>query len=89
MKIKHHHSWDVSPKEAAKIQRNLACEIRLNWEIPFPQFVAGADISFSKCTTTVYAGVVILSFPSLELADEYSIKGLLKFPYVPGLLSFR
>jgi len=32
MKIKHLHSWDVSPKEAAKIQRNLACKVSLNWK---------------------------------------------------------
>ena len=89
MKIKHSHSWDVSPKEAAKIQRNLACKIRLNWKISLPQFVAGADISFSKGSTDVYAGVVILSFPSLKLIHAYSIKGRLKFSYVPGLLSFR
>ena len=36
-----------------------------------------------------YAGVVLLSFPSLQLTNEYSTKGLLKFPYIPGLLSFR
>ena len=61
MKIKHLHYWDVSPKEAANIQRNLACKIRLNCKIFLPQFVAGADISFSKGTTAVYAGVIILS----------------------------
>ena len=89
MKIKHLHSWDVSPKEAAKIQRNLACKVSLNWKNFSPKFIAGADISFSKGTNVVYAGVIILSFPSLELIGEYSIKGLLKFPYVSGLLSFR
>ena len=89
MKIKHLHSWDVSPKEAAKIQRNLACKVSLNWKNFPPKFIAGADISFSKGTNVVYAGIIILSFPSLELIGEYSIKELLKFPYVPGLLSFR
>ena len=89
MKTKHLHSWDVSPKEAVRIQRNLACKISLNWKNFFPKFIAGADISFSKGTNVVYAGVVILSFPPLELIGENSIKGLLKFPYVPGLLSFR
>jgi len=56
MKIKHLHSWDVSPKEAAKIQRNLACKISLNWKNFPPKFIAGADISFSKGTNVVYAG---------------------------------
>jgi len=67
----------------------LPRKIRLNRKVSLPPFVAGADISFSKGITAAYAGVVILSFPSLEVTDEYSIKGLLKFPYVPGLLSFR
>jgi len=36
MKTKHLHSWNVSPKEAAKIQQNLACKIRLNWKLSLP-----------------------------------------------------
>lgn len=64
MKIKHLHSWDVSPKEAVRIQRNLACKISLNWKNFSPKFIAGADISFSKGTNVVYAGGSHSIFPT-------------------------
>ncbi|MCA1816410.1 MAG: deoxyribonuclease V, partial [Acidobacteria bacterium] len=51
--------------------------------------VAGTDISFNKFETTVYAGVVVLALPSLEVVEEVGVVSESKFPYVPGLLSFR
>jgi len=35
------------------------------------------------------AGVVVLSFPDLEVIEESLAVGEASFPYVPGLLSFR
>ncbi len=35
------------------------------------------------------AGVVVFSFPELEVIEESLAVGELSFPYVPGLLSFR
>jgi deoxyribonuclease V len=35
------------------------------------------------------AGVVVLSYPDLEVIDESLVDGEVTFPYVPGLLSFR
>jgi len=35
------------------------------------------------------AGVVVLSFPDLAFLEESFAAGELRFPYVPGLLSFR
>ncbi|MCH8157917.1 MAG: endonuclease V [Nitrospinae bacterium] len=89
MKIENLHSWDVTPKEAAEIQKKLAGKITLSFKNSPPRIVAGADISFSKGSDNAYAGIVLLSFPSLELIHEYGLSGPLKFPYVPGLLSFR
>jgi deoxyribonuclease V len=37
----------------------------------------------------VYAAVVVLAFPSLEVIETVTIKDRLSFPYLPGLLSFR
>ena len=66
MKIKSPHSWDIAPKKAIHIQRTLTKKIKLNWDDSPPKLIAGAGISFSKNTTMDYAGVVILSFPSID-----------------------
>jgi deoxyribonuclease V len=51
--------------------------------------VAGVDVGFEDDERTARAAVVLLSFPGLEL-EGYAIARLpVRFPYVPGLLSFR
>ncbi len=51
--------------------------------------MAGADISLTRNSTGAFAGIVVLNARTLEIADEYFIKGKIEFPYIPGLLSFR
>jgi deoxyribonuclease V len=51
--------------------------------------IAGADISFNKFSETIYAGIVVLRLPALEVVEEVCIVSETRFPYVPGLLSFR
>ncbi len=51
--------------------------------------IAGADISFNKFSETVYAGIVVLSLPDLRIVETAGVRSVAKFPYVPGLLSFR
>ena len=51
--------------------------------------IAGADISFNKYSTTVYAGIVVMQFPSLQVIETSGIVAEAMFPYIPGLLAFR
>src|SRR5690606_26757614 len=46
-------------------------------------------ISFNKFSETIYAGIVVLKFPSLEVVETAGVVSETKFPYIPGLLSFR
>lgn len=90
MKIHNLHPWDVSPKEAVKLQEALHPLLKISpWEAGGISTVAGADISYDKKKNVVYAGVVILSFPDLRLIAEVTHQQKAHFPYVPGLLSFR
>ena len=52
----------ISIQEATKIQLELKDKITLT---PI-RTIAGADISFNKYETAVYAGIVVLSFPDLR-----------------------
>ncbi|HYE73404.1 MAG TPA: deoxyribonuclease V [Blastocatellia bacterium] len=83
------HSWDVTPTEAVQVQRELRERVVLQ---PLPEninLVAGADISFNKFSETIYAGIVVLKLATLEVVATAGKVTTTKFPYVPGLLSFR
>ncbi|MDC9593555.1 deoxyribonuclease V [Xenorhabdus sp. IM139775] len=54
-----------------------------------PKFIAGADVGFEQNGTVTRAAMVVLQYPSLEVA-EYQITRIdTLLPYIPGLLSFR
>ena len=89
MKIRELHGWNVTPAEAAAIQKDLASQISRRDETGMPRFIAGADISATRAHGAATAAVVVLSYPELEIVDSSVIKGETGFPYVPGLLSFR
>ena len=83
------HDWDLSPREAVELQKSLRERVRLEPLKREIETVAGADISFNKFSPVLYAGIVVLRVPSLEVLEEVGVVGETKFPYVPGLLSFR
>jgi deoxyribonuclease V len=51
--------------------------------------IGGADISLNLYSTTIYAGIILLSFPQLQPVAYSLVKGETRFPYVPGYLAFR
>lgn len=89
MKIKHLHGWDVSSQEAIRIQKKLRSRLDLS-KSPSPiERVAGTDVSFSRKSGRIWAGVVVFSYPELCRMEEQWIRDRASFPYIPGLLSFR
>src|SRR5918998_6633906 len=83
------HEWDVTPREAVELQKSLRERVRVTPLAKKIETVAGADISFNKFDPVVYAAVVVLRLPTLEVVEEAGVVSEKKFPYVPGLLSFR
>ena len=53
------------------------------------QRVAGLDVGFEQDGKITRAAVVVLSFPDLILVERALVRQPTRFPYVPGLLSFR
>lgn len=89
MKISQLHPWDVTYHEAIEIQKRLQSFLELRKLPRKIRYVAGVDVSFSKRSDNVWAGIVVLSYPRLLKIEERWIKGETGFPYIPGLLSFR
>jgi deoxyribonuclease V len=83
------HDWNLSPREAVELQRSMRERVRVVPHQGRIETVAGADISFNKFSPVIYTGIVVLRLPSLEVVEEVGVVGETKFPYVPGLLSFR
>ncbi len=87
MKYLNLHSWEVSPQEAIKIQKDLKSNISLKKSFSKIDKVAGADVSYYK--NKMIAGIVILKFPQLEIIEKKSSVSSVNFPYISGLLTFR
>jgi len=83
------HDWTMTPREAVELQKSLRERVRLQPLKKRIETIAGADISFNKFSTVLYAGIVVMRLPSLEVIEEVGVVSETQFPYVPGLLSFR
>jgi deoxyribonuclease V len=90
MQIKRLHEWNLSPREAIELQKQLAYEVIARDEFAEPvKTVAGIDLGYDAKNDTSRAVVVVLKFPELELIESSEAILPIQFPYVPGLLSFR
>jgi deoxyribonuclease V len=83
------HPWDVSVRQAIDIQKNLSSRVRCKGSPTGIKTIAGVDIAIRRNTDKAYCGIIIFEYPSLKLLSETYSSDTLKFPYVPGLLSFR
>lgn len=83
------HPWHVSPAYARLIQSELAVEVERQDRLGNIRHIAGVDIGFEAAGTVTRAALVILSYPDLTLVERIVVREPTRFPYVPGLLSFR
>lgn len=81
------HRWDLSPKEAIRVQRELAGHLVLSWDGRDVSTVAGIDVSVKGGIAR--AAIVVLRYPDLEPIEGVTAEANATFPYVPGLLTFR
>jgi deoxyribonuclease V len=97
VKVLRLHRWDVTPAEAREIQLRLRHRMEGADRLGRLRRVAGADVAFDLRGAggwraghgRAIAGVVVYRFPGMEELERVSAARPLRFPYVPGLLSFR
>ena len=89
MKIRSLHSWELTPKEAVALQRELALQVETRTPLARCHLIAGADVSYDRFSNIIYAGVVVLRMADLTVVEKQGVVREASFPYVPGLLSFR
>ncbi|MFN6202671.1 MAG: endonuclease V, partial [Acidobacteriota bacterium] len=83
------HEWNLTPTAAVEVQRRLRDQIHLENHLRDVRTIGGADISFNRFSKVVYAGLVVIALPGLDIIDSVAIRTTVDFPYIPGLLSFR
>ena len=69
------------------LQENLASKIVIKPLNIESGFIAGIDVSYRG--DYGFCSIIILKYPELEIVNVYNSKKLVKFPYIPGFLSFR
>ncbi len=81
--------WNLTPKQAMALQSELRDRVVRVDRLGEVRRVAGIDVGFEDDKLTARAAVAVLTFPDLELEGYAIARRPLRFPYVPGLLSFR
>ena len=79
----------LSITEATQLQKELASQIKLKPLDKPLEVIAGADISYNKFSTTVYAGIVLLRYQDMKPLAYSLVETEVIFPYVSGYLAFR
>jgi deoxyribonuclease V len=89
MDIPRLHDWPDHPAEAVELQRRLADRVDVATPLDSFELVAGCDIAYHREAPVLFAAAVVLRTSDLSVVEERTVTGEVKFPYVPGLLSFR
>lgn len=82
-------TWASNPAEAKKLQEALRhrCIVQRTIDSEKIRHVAGADAAYSS--DRIYAAVVVMAFPALDIVEHTCMVQEIPFPYIPGLLAFR
>jgi deoxyribonuclease V len=83
------HGWNLSPARAIEVQRRLAVRVRTEAPKRAIRTVAGVDCAFTADASRCLAAVVLWDLEERSVLEEHWASRPLRFPYVPGLLSFR
>ncbi len=83
------HRWNLTPKKAVRLQLRLAPQVRHEPLRRDPRRVAGGDVAFTRDGKHLIAGWVVWDIDAQAVVDTAIALRPVRFPYVPGLLSFR
>ncbi len=81
--------WKLTPREAKELQIELVKQVQLR---PLPErfdVLGASDIGYVKSSNRLVAVVITFTWPELAILETAHTVAPARFPYVPGLLSFR
>jgi deoxyribonuclease V len=89
MRVRRLHDWALTPPEARRLQERLRTRLSIEGGPGPLRSAAGADVSYERGGDEVFAAVVVLDTRTWEPIEVVRTRAPARFPYVPGLLSFR
>jgi deoxyribonuclease V len=88
-----HWLFPESIPAAQAAQKEMGEKVCLNdvLDLKTIRYLAGVDISNTPFDPKqmIYAAIVILAYPSLDIVEVAETSARQEFPYIPGLLGFR
>jgi deoxyribonuclease V len=88
MDIPELEAWPSNVPEALALQLKLASQVVRRSRLDEVRLIAGVDVS-APTRGLVRGAVVIMRYPELDAVEQAIAEGAPRFPYIPGLLSFR
>jgi deoxyribonuclease V len=89
MQIASLHTWPETAEEAVRLQCELAGAVDVSTPLESFELVAGCDLAYHLTEPIAYAAVVVVRISDRSVVETRTMKRTVKFPYIPGLLSFR
>lgn len=89
MKQAFSHPWPRDERGAILLQEQLAKSVERADRLGSVRTVAGVDVAYDKHSDKLVAAVVVLDAETLQVVAQASARDVERFPYVPGLFSFR
>lgn len=85
------HDWNLTPAQARALQAELADKVddRSRLNVTRIHRVLAVDVSMDRFADWLAAAVVVCDLKTRHVVDSASVAEPIRFPYVPGLLSFR
>jgi deoxyribonuclease V len=83
------HPWDLTPKEAIALQKHLAGKVIRSSGIDIGDVATVAGVDTHCHEDLAIAAVVVIRLSDLATVDHATAVGKIRFPYIPGLLTFR
>lgn len=89
MRQAYSHPWPADERSAVLLQEQMAKLVVREDRVGPVRTVAGVDVAYDKHSNRLVAAVVVLDYDTLQVVAQASAQDVEKFPYVPGLFSFR
>ena len=83
------HSWSLTPRHAIAVQKRMAARVVQDPPSRAIRFVAGLDAAFSPDGKWCLSAAVLWDMQERQIVEQHTAARRLRFPYIPGLLSFR
>lgn len=83
------HEWPTRVDGARSIQNELRERVSRRDAVGRITRIAGVDIGIDRKANRARAAAAVLSYPACEPLEQAVVDRRIRFPYVPGYLSFR